>query len=91
MRSKLVVQSILLLLLGASVVVWAVRSFGAETPAVPPPVAAPAAAVAPDATPPAATPDATPPAAQPAASPSPAPAVVLADGIAVINFHGTKR
>lgn len=79
MTSKKIVQSVLLLLLGLSVAAWAVRSFGTAAPA---PGMAPVAAV---------TPGTTPPAEKPQVDAVPATPAVLADGIAVIHFHGTRR
>ena len=68
MRTKTIAQSVLLVLLGSSILAWAVKSFGGSDTAVAP---APTPAAAPDDV--------------------PAAAAVLADGVAVINFHGAKR
>ena len=83
MNNKIVVQVALLAVVGVSVVAWAWKSFAKETAAAPP-AAAPAGNAG-------GTPAAPGAQATPAVPVATAPGEVLADGVAVINFHGTRR
>lgn len=80
MNHKIVVQFALLAVVGASIGAWAWNSFARDVPAAPS-ITAPNGSAG----------DLQP---APAASPMPVAreaAKVLADGVAVINFHGTRR